>query len=187
MLVLGTCLLTSLSSFLKMMSVATKGGIVTNYSPRFSFQKMTGTFNTDIQTALKTVKGTDSPARIDATSETVETPDDEVYGVEYTMQTGATRYAPMQALPPTKITKKDTQPLHPTSSVSMATAPLPNPKQQTTLTQSQTFSIKSVANTVSLLLSCPGDTLILFSSLSIPVSIVFGLMFITGCPSTHAI
>ena len=170
-----------------MVSVATKGGTVTNYSPRFSFQKMTGTFNTDIQTALKKVSGTDSPARVDATSDTAETPDNEVYDVEYTMQTGATRYAPMQALPPTKITKHDTQPLHPTSSVSIATAPLPIAKQQTTLTQSQTFSIKSVANTVSLSLSCPGDTLILFVFFSILVSIVFGLMFITGCPSTHAI
>jgi hypothetical protein len=137
-----------------MVSAATKGGIVTNYSPRFSFQKMTTTFNTAIQAALKTVTGTDSPARVDATSETVETPEDGVYDVEYTMQTGATRYAPMQKIPPTKITKQDTQPLHPTSSVSTATVPLPNPKQQTTLTQSQTFSIKSVANTVSLIKSC---------------------------------
>jgi hypothetical protein len=132
-----------------MVSTATKGGTVTNYSPRFSFQKMTTTFNAAIEAALKTVTGTDSPARVDATSETVETPEDGVYDVEYTMQTGETRYAPMQKIPPTKITKKDTEPLHPTSSVATATVPLPNPKQLTTLTQSQTFSIKSVVNTVS--------------------------------------
>jgi hypothetical protein len=175
------------SSFLKMVSVAIKGGTVTNYSPRFSYQKMTGTFNADIQTALKTVKGTDSPDRVDATSDTAEIPEDGVYDVEYTMQTGATRYAPMQALPPTKITKKDTQPLHPTSSVSLATAPLPSAKQQTTLTQSQTFSIKSVANTVSLLLSYLENSLLFFVLFFLPDSIAFSLMFITGCRSSHAI
>ncbi|KAF2791635.1 beta-1,6-glucan boisynthesis protein-like protein [Melanomma pulvis-pyrius CBS 109.77] len=135
--------------FLKMISTATAGGIVTNFSPRFSFKSMTGTFSNTVITAMKTVTGTDGPSRIDATTDKPAgaVPQDGDFGVEYTMQTGATRYAPMQAVPPTKITKKKATPLHPTSSVDIARAMLPNPKQQTTVTQSQTFSIKSVENT----------------------------------------
>ncbi|KAF2705541.1 hypothetical protein K504DRAFT_353450, partial [Pleomassaria siparia CBS 279.74] len=136
--------------FLKMISVATKGGTVTNFSPRFSFKDVTGTFSAVVTTAMKTVTGTDGPDRIDTTGDsTSANPADGDYGVEYTMQTGLTRYAPMQAIPPTSITKKKATPLHPTSSVDIARSPLAIPKQVTTLTQSQTFSIQSLENTVS--------------------------------------
>ena len=64
------------------------------------------------------------------------------------MQTGLTRYAPMQPVPGTKVTATNTKPMFPTSSVRMATTRLPIPSQATTLTATQTFSTKMIENTV---------------------------------------
>ena len=134
-----------------MVSTAAAGGTVTNYSPRFTFSGMTGTFPDSVKTAMKSVTGTNGPDTVDATSNNnpAAAPQDGDFGIEYTMQTGATRYAPMQPVPPTKITKKNATPLYPTSSVVIAITNLPTPEQQTTITQSQTFSVSSVENTVS--------------------------------------
>ncbi|KAI9655453.1 MAG: hypothetical protein M1831_004870 [Alyxoria varia] len=69
------------------------------------------------------------------------------YNVAYTKQTGATRYAPMQPIPKTKITATQTKPLYPTSAVGkIAKGYLGKPKHSTTLTQSQTHSVKSTEN-----------------------------------------
>lgn len=110
---------------------------------------MTGSFPASIKTGLAGISGTSGPDTEDQTTSgdaTDSAAGD--YGVEYTMQTGLTRYAPMQPVPPTKITATNTKPLYPTSSVSIATTILPIPKIQTTLTQSQTYSVSSMENTV---------------------------------------
>jgi len=124
---------------------------VTNYSPRFSFKGMSGTFPASVITGMKSVTGTDGPDREDATSDSnspVVQPEDGDFDLAYTMQTGPTRYAPMQPVPPTKITKKDATPLYPTSVVDIAMSILAIAKQQTTITKSQTFSAQSRENTV---------------------------------------
>jgi hypothetical protein len=54
----------------------------------------------------------------------------------------------MQGVPPTKITVKNYTPLHPTSAYKIATTFLPTATVQLTQTQSQTFSVKSMENTV---------------------------------------
>jgi hypothetical protein len=138
-------------SFFMIKSTAAKGGTVTNFSPRFSLSGMTGKFPPEVIKGMDGVTGTDGPARLDETSDgAAANPADGDYGVEYTMQTGPTRYAPMQPIPPTKITKKEAKPLHPTSAFTIATTFLPPPKiHQTTITQSQTYSVKSRENTVS--------------------------------------
>ncbi|KAF2271465.1 uncharacterized protein EI97DRAFT_269151 [Westerdykella ornata] len=134
--------------FFRMTSTAAKGGTVTNFSPRFSLSGMEGTFPPNIVAALKDVSGTDGPGRIDKTSDGgPAAPGGNEFEVEYTMQTGPTRYAPMQPIPPTKITKKKATPLHPTSAFTIATTFLARPTVQTTITQSQTFSISSRENT----------------------------------------
>jgi len=134
--------------FLKMYATASKGGTLTVYSPRFSMPDNTGTFTPTIEAALEKVTGTSGPAKVDAVADSPNDPARDEFDVEYTMQTGPTRYAPMQPIPPTKITKKKATPLHPTSAFSIATAFLPNPKIQTTITQKQTFSVQSRENTV---------------------------------------
>jgi hypothetical protein len=136
------------NSFIKMVAVGKTGGQLTTYSDRFSYSGMTGTWGTEVKKGLDALDGTDGPATVDATTENDAAPADDVYGVEYTMQTGPTRYAPMQAVPPTKITATNTKPLYPTSSVQIATTNLPIASVQTTMTQSQTFLVSSVENTV---------------------------------------
>ena len=115
---------------------------------------MTGAWPAAIKTALADVSGTAGPATEDKTTDSsnpdAADPAAGDYDVEYTMQTGLTRYAPMQPVPPTKITAKDTKPLYPTSSVDIAKTFLPIPTIQTTITQSQTYSVSSMENTVSI-------------------------------------
>ncbi|KAJ4361571.1 Cell wall synthesis protein kre9 precursor [Ascochyta clinopodiicola] len=140
------------SAFIKMVAVAKTGGELTTYSDRFSYSGMTGTWSAAVLKGLDDLDGTDGPATVDgtkdATGNTGDTGADGDYDVAYTMQTGPTRYAPMQPVPPTKVTAKNTKPLYPTSSVKIATTLLPIPSIQTTITQSQTFSVSSVENTV---------------------------------------
>ncbi|KAF2035294.1 beta-1,6-glucan boisynthesis protein-like protein [Setomelanomma holmii] len=138
--------------FLKMVAVGKTGGQYITYSSRFSYSGMTGAWpaTAAVQTGLKNIDGTDGPATVDNTNKAGDAANPAAgdYGVTYTMQTGLTRYAPMQPVPPTKITAKNTKPLYPTSSVQIATTRLPIPKVQTTLTQSQTYSVSSRENTV---------------------------------------
>ncbi|KAF1948465.1 beta-1,6-glucan boisynthesis protein-like protein [Byssothecium circinans] len=135
--------------FVRMIATA-KTGTLTVYSNRFSMTGMTGKFDDSVLTALKKVSGTTGPATEDKTTgkaADAAVPAGSMYDVEYTMQTGATRYAPMQPIPGTKITKKSAPPLFPTSSVPIAKSHLPIPTIQTTITQSQTHKVSSMANT----------------------------------------
>lgn len=70
------------------------------------------------------------------------------FTVPYYLQTGLTKYAPMQPVPPTKITAKNPTPLNPTSAFSIATTWMPIATIATTITESQTFSVSSMENTV---------------------------------------
>jgi hypothetical protein len=140
------------SSFLKIQSTAAKGGTIINYSPRFSLSGMVGTFPQTVLDGMKNVDGTDGPAKVDQTSDGAApgVAADSAFAVDYTMQTGPTRYAPMQPVPPTKITKKNATPMHPTSGFTIATTFMGKPNIQTTITQSQTFSVSSQENPVSI-------------------------------------
>ncbi|KAI9791072.1 MAG: hypothetical protein M1816_004303 [Peltula sp. TS41687] len=133
-----------------MISVATVGGTVINYSKRFTLTGMTGIFPPAVLDGLKNVKGTDGPATQNqvAGQNNANPAADGPWAVPYTLQTGLTRYAPMQPLPPTKITVDKATPLFPTSPVTFAKTWLQPPSQQTTLTQSATFSINSRVNDV---------------------------------------
>lgn len=111
---------------------------------------MTGTFPPVVVDGMKNVKGTTGPPTDDATAKdgANANPDAQLFDVEYTMQTGPTRYAPMQPVPGTKVTKKEATPQYPPSSVPIASVHLPIPKIQTTITQSQTHKVSSMENTV---------------------------------------
>src|SRR4051794_706490 len=101
-----------------MVSVASAGGTVINYSSRFSFTGMTGTFSSDVITALASVSGTDGPPTVNQVAGSK--PGDGPFAVPYTMQTGPTRYAPMQPRPGSTITAKKATPLFPPSPVTIA-------------------------------------------------------------------
>jgi hypothetical protein len=154
----------TLHSFVKMMAVSKTGGQLITYSDRFSYSGMKGAFPADpaVQKGLASISGTTGPATEDNTVKAGAgagagagaSPAAGDYDVEYTMQTGLTRYAPMQPVPLTKITATGyPKPMFPTSSVQIAKTRLPIPKVQTTVTQSQTYSVQSRENTVCLDLS----------------------------------
>lgn len=136
-------------SFIKLVAVAKTGGEYTAYSDRFSYSGMTGQWGANVK--FDDVSGTTGPAAKDATGNAAggAVGDDSDFAIAYTMQTGPTRYAPMQPVPPKTVTAKNTKPLYPASSVVIATTFLPIPSIQTTITQSQTFSVSSGVNTVS--------------------------------------
>ncbi|KAF1830740.1 hypothetical protein BDW02DRAFT_506863 [Decorospora gaudefroyi] len=144
--------------FIKMVAVGKKGGRLTTYSDRFAYSDMKGKNILDnfpkVKPAVAKISGTDGPDPVDATgdkavgAEPTVVIDDDLFKVEYTMQTGLTRYAPMQPVPPTKITATNTAPLYPTSKVVLAKTKLPIPSVVTTVTASQTYSVKSMENTV---------------------------------------
>lgn len=135
-----------------MVAVAKAGGQLITYSDRFSYSGMTGAWSPNVKTGLKDISGTSGPATQDNTvssdGKAAADPAAGDFDVEYTMQTGATRYAPMQPVPPKTVTKTDTKPLYPTSSVVIAKSKLPIPSVQTTVTQSQTASVSSKVNDV---------------------------------------
>ncbi|KAK5062031.1 Cell wall synthesis protein kre9 precursor, partial [Cryomyces antarcticus] len=135
-----------------MISVATQGGTITNFSPRFTLTGMTGVFPPNVIAGLATVTGTDGPPTVDAIANAPAAGGaagaaPAAYTVPYNLQTGLTRYAPMQPVPPTKITKKKPTPLFPTSAYTIATTWMARPTMVTTLTLSRTFSVSSRENT----------------------------------------
>ena len=145
-----------------MISTATAGGTVTNYSPRFTLSGMTGVFSAAVITALTTVIGTTGPATVNnvvnaAPAGGAASAAEGVYGTPYNLQTGLTKFAPMQPVPPTSITATNTSPLWPTSSVVFASTFLPPPSVLTTLTQANTASVPSHANTVCILIFQMGE------------------------------
>lgn len=148
-----------------MIATAAAGGTVTNFSNRFTLTGMVGTFPAAVLESNKAIAGTAGPPTVKALAGQpaaggAGAVDQGAWGTPYDEQVGPTRYAPMQPVPPTKITATNTEPLWPTSSVPIATTFLPvlGTAIVTTQTQPQTFKANSHANTVSLCLPhihCP--------------------------------
>jgi len=66
----------------------------------------------------------------------------------WSLQTGLTKFAPMQMKPRTAITQTNTAPLYPPSAWSVATTNLPLPRQTLTVTANFVDSVSSRENTV---------------------------------------
>lgn len=135
-----------------MIAVAAAGGQTIVYSPRFTLTDMTGIFLPTVLTGANAVDGTDGPPDVDQVSNNPGGPAAAGdFAVPFGEQTGLTRYAPMQKVPPTKISAKGYTPMYPTSSVNIATTFLPVPSVQTTVTQAPTFVPDFKENPVRLL------------------------------------
>ena len=145
--------LTSITSFWKVIAVATEGGTLTSYSTRFTLTGMTGSTPATYAQAVTALGGsTAGPQGVNDVSNGAGTPGAAAGAAEFTvpyqLQTGLTKYAPMQPVPPTKITASSFTPLHPTSAYTVATTWMPMPTIVTTVTESQTYSVSSMENTV---------------------------------------
>ena len=126
------------------------GGVVINYSGRFTLSGMTGTFPANVKEAVTSIKDNKGPETDNQIKDSKDAADGGgADGTPYSMQSGPTKFAPMQKKPGTKITAKSPKPLYPTSSAQIAKGPLPTPKQVTTITQTQTASVSSKENQVS--------------------------------------
>jgi hypothetical protein len=136
-----------------MTATAKAGGTVIYYSDRFNIPAMTGNTPPVYLKAAEGISGTAGPPTqnnmVNDVGGGAGAGADGPYAVPYALQTGLTKYAPMQGIPPTKITMKNYTPLHPTSAYVIASTFLPVGTIATTLTQSQTFSVSSMENTVS--------------------------------------
>ena len=108
---------------------------------------MTGTFPPNVEAGIKDVSGTNGPAAQNNMNNNAGTAA-AGGGQPYAMQSGPTKYAPMQKQPGTKITAKTASAQYPTSAVSIAKTILPTPVQQTTITQSGTQTVSSQENPV---------------------------------------
>lgn len=160
-------------SFLQMISTSIDGGTITTYSPRFSLTDMTGTFAPAIERAARQIDGTHSletqnnivpreaqgavpvapAAAAGAAAPAAPAGTAGAYGVPYSQQlsqNALTFYAPMQGHPGTKITAAAASLRYPTSSYSVYKTFAQPPKQTTTQTMSNTFSVKSQENPVPL-------------------------------------
>jgi hypothetical protein len=143
--------------FLQMVSAATAGGDVTNYSDRFTISGMDGVFSEAVTAGLQTVSGTAGPPtenNVQAVQQPAAGADGTAaiaaggYTVAYTLQTGPVRYAPMPPLAVTKISAKGQSRQWPTSAYTVYPAPAGSPNAITTNTMPQTFSSSSIENTV---------------------------------------
>ncbi|KKY21892.1 putative xaa-pro dipeptidase [Diplodia seriata] len=153
-----------LDLFFRIVSSTKDGQTYTNYSPRFTLAGMTGSFPEVVQEALAAnpIIDTDPPviAALDDDSDTelkkrqgaapigvgaaaTVTAAGGSYTIPYTMQTGLTKYAPMQRVPSSKITKSDASRQYPTSAYTAYTTYAKIPTQVMTVTQSGTFTISS--------------------------------------------
>lgn len=137
--------------YLRMTSVSATGGTMINYSSRFTITGMTlTTFAPAIQEAILALAGsTTGPIKQNNVAAAGAAPAAGAaeFAIPYSLQTGLTRYAPMQGVPPTKITAGSPTPLFPTSAFTIATTYLPTPSIVLTTTEAQTFSVSSRINT----------------------------------------
>lgn len=114
---------------------------------------MTGTFPPNVQAGIKDISGTDGPKPENNIVDAKDNPAAGANGATdapYSMQTGLTKFAPMQRKPGTKITLKSASAQYPTTPYTIAKTALPTPKQVTTITASPTYTVASMENTVSL-------------------------------------
>lgn len=119
----------------------TNGGTTIHYSPRFKLTGMSG------PTATLDVTETGSvPADQASGFDTATTADSKSFTVPYTLQTGKTRYAPMQMQPGTKVTATTWSMKFPTSAVTYYSTKAGTPNVASTITPGWSYTAESAIN-----------------------------------------
>ncbi|KAK0363952.1 Cell wall synthesis protein kre9 precursor [Friedmanniomyces endolithicus] len=161
----GAAASTANGFFLQFTSVASEGGTVINYSSRFTVTGMNGVTDAAEVAGVTALNGaTTGPTTVNSVNNGAAAGGGGAaavggsqFTVPYGLQTGLTKYAPMQPVPPTKITVNQFTPLNPTSAFTIATTWMPRPSVATTLTAAQTFSVSSMENTAAAASNPTGD------------------------------
>jgi hypothetical protein len=141
-----------------MISTGVDGGTDIVYSARFGLTGMTGVFTAAQQQGV-TAAGSDTTFVPPAAHNLVTAaagagtaaaaPVTGMFDVPYLSQTGFIKYAPMQPIPGTKITKKTASMMNPSSAFTIFKTYAPPASITYTLTESQTLTHSSRENPVS--------------------------------------
>ena len=126
--------------YFQIYTVFNSGGVTIHYSPRFKLTGMSGPTGTlDV-----TVTG-NAPAG-DVHGFPTATVDSRSFTVPYTLQTGKTRYAPMQSQPGTTVTATTWSMKYPPSAVTYYSTKLASPVVQSTITPGWSYIAESAVN-----------------------------------------
>lgn len=129
--------------FFQIYAVFPNSAATIHYTNRFELTDMTGSTNT--LTVKNTVTGTAPPAQTNGAD--ASSFDSKSFTVPYTLQTGKTRFAPMQTQPGSKAkTDESWSRKFPTSSVNYYTSASPSPVVLSTITPGWSYTINSKAN-----------------------------------------
>lgn len=121
-------------------------GFTIHYSQRFTLDGMTGSYEPSVGSVSDPPSGQTSIAQDGQTA--VASIDSKSFSVSYTLQTGLTRYAPMQLQPGTSVTKNKSSwsRKYATSAVSYFTSIRPSPSQLSTITPGWSYTMSSAVN-----------------------------------------
>lgn len=126
--------------YFQIYTVFNSGGVTIHYSPRFKLTGMSGTTGTLDVTETGSVPGSY------VSGFTTATVNSDSFTVPYTLQTGKTRYAPMQTQPGSTVTATTWSMKFPTSAVTYYSTKLASPIVQSTITPGWSYTAESAVN-----------------------------------------
>ncbi|SMN19430.1 similar to Saccharomyces cerevisiae YJL174W KRE9 Glycoprotein involved in cell wall beta-glucan assembly [Maudiozyma saulgeensis] len=130
--------------FLQINGLVDSSNYAIHYSPRFLLQNMAGAVGTNTVTAL-----TEPSADYNLPKKGGGKIDSRSFTIPYTLQTGISRFAPMQLQPGSVVTKTSWSNKYPTSTVTYYSTLAKSLEQMTTITPGWSYTFKSDFNYVS--------------------------------------
>ncbi|KAG0672457.1 Cell wall synthesis protein kre9 precursor [Maudiozyma exigua] len=137
--------------FLQINALVDSNNYALHYSPRFLLKDMTGDVSTNTFTAL-----TEPTAEYVLPKKGGGKVDSRSFTIPYTLQTGISRFAPMQMQPDSTVTKKTWSNKYPTSDVTYYTTFAKSLQQMTTITPGWSYTFTSDYNYATPA-ACPSD------------------------------
>lgn len=133
------------SYYIQISAATSNGGYSIHYTNRFTLSGMSGTLKPSGGSEL----GLPAPeVHLDSAATSTLDPAElsSSFALPYTLQTGLTRYAPMQTQPGSKVTASTWTRRFPSSSVTYFTTVSSSPEQKSTVTPGWDYTISSAAN-----------------------------------------
>lgn len=128
--------------FIQVYTLFTNGGSTINYTPRFRLTDMEGTSGT----LVVTVTGDQPGGQTSGFGQTTGSDISKSFTVPYTLQTGSTRYAPMQMQPGSTVTATTWTRKFPTSAVTYYSTKHTKPVVHSTITPGWSYTASSEVN-----------------------------------------
>ena len=128
--------------FIQVYTLFTNGGSTINYTPRFRLTDMEGTSGT----LVVTVTGDQPGGQTSGFGQTTGSDISKSFTVPYTLQTGRTRYAPMQMQPGSTVTATTWTRKFPTSAVTYYSTRHTKPVVHSTITPGWSYTASSEVN-----------------------------------------